>query len=207
MLQVIPQFLLSLLFIIKPAFCCCSSQSLNKFRGPSLQCPKVPGSTWPVACPLGCSPGGPARGHSARGGPAWGGQPRRPSAMHNRAWQCLEVHNSGRQCLELHNSTRSAQKCTAMLGSAEQCMRGTSPGGASSTGEHPAWGIHHLSNYFNLPSKSPFPRSWTKVPLVLFVMNIRWTKIRTDRHDSRNSDLDKKFIFGKNKLIFYVKQD
>ena len=32
---------------------------------------------------------------------------------------------------------------------------------------HPAQGIHHLSNYFNPPFNSPFPRSWTKVPLVL----------------------------------------
>ena len=99
------------------------------------------------------------------------------TTVEGSAWKCTTLYSSALQCTTLHVSARkctkvhsSAQQCTAMLRSAEQCTRGTSPGGAPSTGERPAWGIHHLSNYFNLPSKSPFPRSWNKVPLVLLKM-------------------------------------
>ena len=40
---------------------------------------------------------------------------------------------------------------------------GAQPGGGQLAG------IYHLSNCFYLPANSLYPRSWTKVPLVLFV--------------------------------------
>ena len=84
--------------------------------------------------------------------------------------QCTTLHGSASKCTAVHTS---AQQCTAMLGSAEQCMGGTIIGGAPNPGGgrvHLAQGIHHLSNYFNPPSNSPFPCSWTKVSLVLLIL-------------------------------------
>ena len=109
------------------------------------------------------------------------------------ARQCLEVNNSAQQYKAVLSS---AQKCTAVLGSAhrldEPGRARTSPDepgrarttrnldrGEGSPGVGTSWGveanpgsaqpgvIHYVSHCFNPPVNILYPRSWTKVPLVL----------------------------------------